>query len=247
MPTATEIERSLERGQRDVFATTDWNLILSAASDSDGALDRLCRTYWRPVYMFVRASGAARPDAEDDTQEFFADMFKREWLKAARSDRGRFRAFMRTHLRNFLKNRRRDERTLKRGGAQILVPLDIEGMERELSIQLSDSTDPVVLYEKKWASTVLQSALLRLEREESKANRSLRFQTLRPFLIHPPVDGDYIRIGRQLDMPRGQVALLVHRLSRRFAALVRSEIAATVADPGEVQEELRHLLKSVSL
>jgi RNA polymerase sigma factor (sigma-70 family) len=229
------------------LAATDWNLIVTAASDSRGALDRLCRTYWRPVYLFVRASGVDRSDAEDDTQEFFADMFKQDWLKVVDQERGSFRAFMRARLRNFLSNRRRGERRLKRGGSQILMSIETEGLERELAAQPAAVADPAALYEKKWAATVLQSALAKLGDEEGKAGRSKRFESLRSFLIHSPSDGDYVRIGKILDLSRGQVAVLVHRLSRRFAELVRVEVGATLADPSQAQEELRHLLRSVSL
>jgi RNA polymerase sigma factor (sigma-70 family) len=228
------------------FAATDWNLIVTAAADSKAALDRLCRTYWRPVYLFVRASGVDRNDAEDDTQEFFADMFKQDWLKEADRDRGSFRALMKTRLRHFLSNRRRGERRLKRSGSLIQISVEAEGLEREFAAQSAVPMDPAALYERKWAATVLQTALERLEDDERKAGREERFDSIRSFLVHAPSDGDYIRIGKKLDLPRGQVAVLVHRLSRRYASFVRAEVGATLADPGQTQEELRHLLKSVS-
>jgi RNA polymerase sigma-70 factor (ECF subfamily) len=244
MPSEPPTGHSPEKHRSSSFAATDWNLIVTAASDSRAALDRLCRTYWRPVYLFVRASGVDRNDAEDDTQEFFADMFKQDWLKVADKERGSFRAFMRTRLRHFLSNRRRGERRLKRGGSLILMSAETEGLERELAAQPAASSDPAVLYERKWAATVLQTALTRLEDEERKASRAERFDSIRPFLIHPPSDGDYVRIGKKLDLPRGQVAVLVHRLSRRYAGLVRAEVGATLTDPSQTQEELRHLLRS---
>jgi len=237
--------RSSEKRRPSGFAATDWNLIVTAASDSLAALDRLCRTYWRPVYLFVRASGVGRNDAEDDTQEFFADMLRQDWLKVADQERGSFRAFVRTRLRHFLSNRRRAERRLKRSGSLVLLSVETEGLERELAAQPAASADPAVLYERKWAATVIQNALARLEEEERKAGRAERFDSIRPFLIHPPSEGDYVRIGKKLNMPRGQVAVLVHRLSRRYAVLVRAEVGATLTDPSQTQEELRHLLRSM--
>jgi DNA-directed RNA polymerase specialized sigma24 family protein len=230
-----------------VFATTDWSLVLNAASDSSEALNRLCRVYWRPIYLFVRHSGFGPADAEDITQEFFADILRREWLKLANRERGRFRAFLRTDLRHFLNNRRRRDHRLKRGGGEVQLPLETEGLERELASQVAEAADPTVLYDRKWAVTLLQAAMARLEEGERRGGRMERFLQLRPFVANPPAPGDYERLAKDLATSQGHVALLVHRLSRRFAGLVRAEIAATVADPSQIDDELGHLLKSVSV
>jgi DNA-directed RNA polymerase specialized sigma24 family protein len=229
-----------------VFATTDWSLVLNAATDSGEALNRLCRAYWRPIYLFVRRSGYGASDAEDITQEFFVDILRREWIKLANRELGSFRAFLRADLRHFLNNRWRRDHRQKRGGGEVQVPLETEGLERELASHFADTADPTVIYDRKWAVTVLQAAMARLEEGERRGGRMERFVQLRPFVGHPPATGDYERLAKELATSQGHVALLVHRLSRRFAGLVRVEIAATVADPSEIDAELEHLLRSVS-
>jgi RNA polymerase sigma factor (sigma-70 family) len=228
------------------FGTTDWSLVLNAATNSSEALNRLCRAYWRPVYLFVRRSGFGPTDAEDITQEFFADILRREWIKQANRERGRFRAFLRTDLRHFLNNRWRRDHRLKRGGGEAQLPLETEGLERELASQFAETADPTAIYDRKWAVTLLQAAMARLEEGERRGGRMERFLQLRPFVGHPPAPGDYERLAKELATSQGHVALLVHRLSRRFAGLVRAEIAATVDDPSQIDDELGHLLRSVS-
>jgi RNA polymerase sigma factor (sigma-70 family) len=232
----------------DGFASTAWSLVLAAAQNPDGekALNRLCRRYWRPVYMYVRRSGTPRDDAEDATQDFFVYLLNREWIKQANPQRGSFRAYLLTLLRNFLSNRRRHDGALKRGGAIETLPLDTEICERELISLAAHERDPVQAYERAWAHCVLEAALERLAAEKQQAGERERFAQLRPFLTHPPGPGDYERLSESLGLPRARVAVIIHRHSRRYAELIRSEVAETLVDLGGLEVELRGLLDAIA-
>ncbi len=229
----------------DGFASTAWSIVLAAARDEDAgaALDRLCRRYWKPVYTFVRRSGLERCDAEDATQDFFSHLFAGEWLKRADPERGSFRAFLLTLLRNFLSNRRRHDRAQKRGGATPPLSLDTEGCERELAALAAADADPARAYERAWAGCVLQSALDRIAAEQAAAGEGARFEALRPYLTASPDAGDYERLARRLGLTRNQIAVVIHRHSRRYAELIRHEVAETLVDRTQLDLELRRLLE----
>ncbi len=246
MPTSAPVSPPSGPQPPDGFASTEWSLVLSASENCEPALDRLCRAYWRPVYVFVRASGIDRHEAEDITQEFFADMLRRDWLKRADPERGSFRAFLRGNVRFFLGNLRRVEHAQKRGGGQALLSLDTEECERELAQRAGKDADPAEIFEQHWADCVVQAALARLATEEAKADQQRRFEKLRPFLTHAPAPGDYASLAGELQLPQSSVAVLVHRLTRRFADLIRTEVAATLNDRRELEGELRHLLRLVA-
>lgn len=246
MPTSHPTTPPAHADAPDGFASTEWSLVLAAAENSEPALDRLCRAYWRPVYVFARASGIDRHEAEDVTQEFFADMLRRDWLKRADPERGSFRAFLRNHLRFFLGNHRRVEHAQKRGGGRAALPLDTEEGEQALARSATPHSDPAALFEQNWADCVLQAAITRLAAEQEAADQRRRFERLRPYLTHAPAPGDYATLADELRLPQGAVAVQVHRLTRRFADLIRAEVAATLSDRRDLESELRYLLRLVS-
>jgi DNA-directed RNA polymerase specialized sigma24 family protein len=227
----------------DGFASTEWSMVLEASSGGGPALDRLCRTYWRPVYVYIRASGVPRDEAEDATQEFFADMLRRNWLKLADRERGSFRGFLRSSTRFFISNWRRRASAQKRGGGEVVLSLDTEDCEREFAGLPVDSLDPALLYDRSWADCVIGAAVDQLATEQRGAGKADMFERLRGYLTEPPTPGDYDRIATEFAVSAGQVALWVHRLSRRFAEIIRIEVTRTVANPRDVEEELRHLLQ----
>jgi RNA polymerase sigma factor (sigma-70 family) len=235
-------------GEPGGFASTAWSLVLAAADGPVGcsALDRLCRRYWRPVYICVRRGGVPRPDAEDATQDFFVYLLTREWIKQADPQRGSFRAFLLTLLRNFLSNRRRHVGALKRGGAQEMLPLDPDVCERELESMAAGELSPAQAYERSWANCVVDAALDRLAAEKRKDGNATQFDQLRPFLTEPPGPGDYERLSVSLGLPRARVAVVIHRYSRRFAELIRSEVAETLVDRTALEIELRGLLEAMA-
>jgi RNA polymerase sigma factor (sigma-70 family) len=243
MATSPPVRRQSPDSPPDGFASTEWSLVLAASVEGGPALDRLCRTYWRPVYVYIRATGLPLSEAEDATQEFFADMLRREWLKVADQERGSFRAFLCVSARRFLHNRYRQAHARKRGGGESIVPIDSEEGERELAQRPGDQTDPALLYDESWANSVLETALAHLEAEQNRTGNAERFAQLRPHLTSPPKPGDYARIAEKFGVPPGQIALQVHRLTQRFAEIIRAEIAATLADRRDVETELRYLLR----
>jgi len=232
--------------QADGFASTAWSVVLAAAEDAEGgvALDRLCRRYWRPIYTFARRSGLERHDAEDATQDFFAYLLGREWLKQADPTRGSFRAFLLTLLRNFLANRRRHQHAQKRGGAS--VPLETAACERELAVAAASEIDPARAYDRAWADCVIIAAMERLAAEQARSGDGSRFEKLRPFLARPPAPGDYERLSASLGLPRNHLAVMIHRHSRRFAELIRSEVADTLVDRATLEVELRGLFEATA-
>jgi RNA polymerase sigma factor (sigma-70 family) len=229
----------------DGFGSTTWSLVLEAGKSEDGspALERLCKKHWRPIYVFSRRSGLSTADAEDATQEFFIELLEREWLKKADPGRGSFRAFLLALLRNFLANRRRVSQSERRGGKATILSLDGVDAERELVALAVKIADPSQAYEASWANGVLRTAWDRLAREQKDAGKMTVFESLRAFVTQTPATGDYQRLSEQLGMRRGQIALLIHRLNRRFTELIRAEVAETLVDRSELDNELRFLLE----
>ncbi len=232
----------------DGFATTAWSLVIAAGKSDDGgkALERLCRKHWPSIYVFIRRSGLSAEDAEDATQDFFAQLLEREWLKHASPKRGSFRAFLLTLLRNFLANRRRSSKAERRGGGATILSLDGADGERALASLAVKIKDPSQAYEAAWSAGILAAAWSRLAQEQQDAGKASLFGSLQAFVTQTPAPGDYQRLSEQLGLRRGQVALLIHRLNRRFAELIRAEVAETLADKSELESELRILLEGSS-
>jgi RNA polymerase sigma-70 factor (ECF subfamily) len=226
------------------FGTTSWSLVFSAAQDSDSgaALDRLCRRYWRPIYVFIRRSGLNPHDAEDATQDFFAYILDRSWLKESRPERGSFRGLVHALLRNFLANRRRGAAAQKRGGLAVFLPAELSELDRLATQEL----DPSTAYERVWATCVVQSALRHLADEQQRGGHAARFEALRVHLTRPPTTADYDHLVETLGEPRNRITVYFHRLSRRYGELIRAEIADTVTDRTEVEAELRRLVQVLS-
>ena len=223
------------------FATTNWSLVLSAQHDADGgpALDRLCRRYWTPIYVYVRRSGLSPADAEDATQDFFAYILDRSWLRQTGEERGSFRGYLLALLRHFLANRRRVLGAQKRGGAQLVLPADRGEIERIATTEL----DPSVAYEQAWARCVTQAALELLAREQLNAGQTRRFQALRGHLTLPLPSAELERIAAALGEPRNRLTVYLHRLKRRYGELIRAEIVDTLSSPKEADAELRRLVE----
>ena len=228
------------------FDTTNWSVVLKAGSgDTTGcreALSALCETYWYPVYAFVRRSGASAEDAEDLTQAYFARFLEKRFLDDVRPERGRFRSFLLVSVRNFLHNERDRERAQKRGGGQRPLPLHGEEGEVRYEREPVDAVTPEVLFERAWVRAVLDRALARLEAESERELRGERFARLRSFLTGDGPEATYAEIAREWGVGESAVRVAVHRLRRRFGAVLRDEVGRTVEDPAEVEEEIRHLL-----
>lgn len=225
------------------FVSTDWSLVLEAGADGDRkrrALERLCRTYWQPVYAFIRRLGHDRDAAKDLTQSLFAHLLENDFFATADPERGRFRAYLRQTCRLFLGNEWQKRAAAKRGGGTVVVPWDdLSALEEA---QSTATADPATEYDRQWALALLRSAMRRLEKEYADAGDTRVLAALRPYLTARPAPGDYDRLAAQLGVGRGSVPVLVHRLGKRYQELIRAEVAATVATRSEVDAELRHCL-----
>lgn len=231
------------------FTTTHWSVVLAAggkdAAQSLEALESLCSAYWYPLYAYVRRRGHGPADAQDLTQEFFARLLEKNWLADLEPEGGRFRSFLLTAMNRFLANEYDRSRSLKRGGGRVPVSLDRDETEGRYACEPATDETPERIFEKGWALTVLDQALARLGQELEADGKGRYFERLSPFLSREADPGEYAKIGGQWGMSAGAVGVAVHRLRQRYRESVRQEIARTVADPAQVDAEMRHLLEAL--
>jgi RNA polymerase sigma-70 factor (ECF subfamily) len=227
-----------------LFVTTRWSIVLAAqaGSERERALETLCRTYWYPLYAFVRSRGHPVADAQDLTQEFFARLIARNYLDVVSRDRGRFRTFLRVALQRFLANEWDRVRAKKRGGGCVLVPLDSELAERRLRDEREDAIAPDRTFDRRWALTLLDDAAARLEAEYVAAGRKAEFVVLKPHLTAERGGIPYAEIAAALQTSEGAARVAVHRLRRRFRESFRLAVADTVSGPEECEAEMREVL-----
>ena len=234
-----------ESSARSAFVTTQWSAVLAAGrSDtacSQAALEQLCRVYWYPLYAYVRRRGQSPHDAQDLTQEFFARLLERNWLARADQTRGRFRTFLLTTLERFLANEWDKVRALKRGGGLPTLPLQFDSAETRYGAEPADTRSPEQAFERRWALTLLDEVLRRLEAEQRAEGKAGQFALLRQCLVGDRASLPYDQIAQATGLSEGAVKVAVHRLRLRYRELLRAEIANTVDSPDEVDAEMRHL------
>jgi RNA polymerase sigma-70 factor (ECF subfamily) len=231
-----------------VFATTHWSVVLAAASDAAGqatALEQLCRTYWYPLYAYIRRRGHGAEDGQDLTQEFFARLLEKHWLEGIERNGSRFRSFLLNALNGFLANEHDRATAAKRGGGQQILMLDAEQAERRYLLEPATNETPAKIFERRWALTVLDQGLIRLKDETAAAGKTRQFERLNAFLSREPTPGEYAAVAAELGVSSGAVGVSVHRLRQRYRELVREEIASTVANPEDVETEMRDLLEAL--
>ncbi|MGI8955658.1 MAG: RNA polymerase sigma factor [Chthoniobacterales bacterium] len=230
------------------FVTTRWSVVLAAQEESpaaEEALDNLCRTYWKPLYAFVRRQGLNRDDARDLTQGFFALLLERRDLESLRKEKGRFRSYLLTAFKHFLTDEWRRAMAIKRGKGEKPIPLDEMGAEEQIEVMAVDRTTPELVYERRWASTLLERVLNRLKEEYRAAGNTRIFDALKQLLPDEPGAPSQAEVGQLLGMTANAVRQAFYRFRQRYQSLLREEIAHTVASPGEVEDELRHLITIV--
>lgn len=247
----TDASKSESEARGGVFATTHWSVVLRAAGQhgtpaSAEALEQLCRSYWYPIYAFVRRQGRSPEDAQDLTQDFFAHLLSKGFPCGARPERGKFRSFLLVALRHFLVDQHRHADAAKRGGGQTLISLDVHRAEERFGEERRHTSTPEKLYERAWAMTLLERASLRLGNEYSAAGRGGLYERLRAFPLAGKNDQSFALAAAELGMSVGALKAAVHRMRSRYRELVREEVAHTVADPSELQEEARYLIAAIS-
>ena len=232
------------------FATTHWSVVLQAGqrdpAQSAAALEQLCRTYWYPLYAYVRRCGNGPEDAEDLTQGFFAHLLRQDFLSGVGPEKGKFRSFLLACLKHYLTDQWEKACTAKRGGAGPERRLDLERAEDRYRLEARVDANAESLYERRWALDLLQHVLERLRHEAVASGRAAVFDQLQDCLLGERPAGTYAQLGARLGLSETAVKVTVHRMRQRYRELLREEIAHTVTRVEEVEEEMRHLFEVVS-
>jgi len=214
----------------------------SSAPGAHEALEKLCRTYWYPLYVYVRGQGRSPHDAQDLTQDFFARFLEKKYLRLADPGRGKFRSFLLKSFQHFLINEWEKVQSQKRGGGQSFINLNAELAESRFAVEPIQALTLDQAYEKRWAVTLVESVLTGLREQYAADNRLTLFEALKCFIWGERTTLSYADTAKQLGLSEGAVKVAVHRIRSRYRELLRAAIGETVATPGEVDEELQHLI-----
>jgi DNA-directed RNA polymerase specialized sigma24 family protein len=232
------------------FATTHWSVVLAAGQSTDtqasAALEQLCHTYWYPLYAFVRRQGHDPHDAQDLTQGFFARLLEKDYLADVDRRKGKFRSFLLATTKHFLADEHDKATALKRGGGQVPISLDAQVAEDRFGLEPKHELTPEKLFERRWALSLLGEVFDRLAKDYAAADKAELFQELQEFLAPGAESTNYAVAAQRLKMNEGAVRMAVHRMRQRYGELFREEVAHTVADPNEIEDEMQHLLRVLS-
>jgi RNA polymerase sigma-70 factor (ECF subfamily) len=238
------IGRDIQNGAV-AFATTHWSIVLTAQGESPAAqeaLEKLCRTYWRPLYAFVRQQGLGPEDAQDLIQDFFARLLKRQNLKTVRREKGRLRSYLLVSIKRFLASERHRASGVKRYETGPRIPIDELLAYEGSDFELVETRSPDQLYERRWALAMLDHVLSRLEAEYQAASHGALFDRLKDCLVGEHDRPLQAKIAAQFGMTENAVKQAFHRFRRRYRVLLREEVANTLTAPGDVEDELQHLV-----
>jgi DNA-directed RNA polymerase specialized sigma24 family protein len=227
------------------FSTTHWSLVVQAGDRADraaqSALETLCRRYWFPLYAFVRREGYGTHDSQDLTQAFFARFLEKDYLHQADPSRGRFRSFLLASLRHFLANAHDHGKAAKRGGGGMVLPFDYSQAEDRYLHEPATEWTAEKLFYRRWALELLQAVMDRLRAQWATGEKDAFFLAVQPFLSGAAPTRTYAEVAHELETTEGAVKTAVHRLRRRYRELLREEIAQTVTEPGQIDEEIQQL------
>jgi RNA polymerase sigma-70 factor (ECF subfamily) len=230
-------------GPKRWFATTHWTTVLAAASSdaeiAQQALARLCQTYWYPLYTYARAQGHSPETAEDLTQGFLLRLLERKDFERGDREKGRFRYYLLSAFRHFIADEFDKAAALKRGGRRITISFDAQKAEERFLLEPVDTLSPDRLYERRWALTVLDEALARLQTEYEEAGKGRLYRALEGFLTRAGRNASYSEVGQELGLSESAVKSAIHRLRQRHRELIREEVAQTVSTVREIDEEVR--------
>lgn len=243
-------ETSATSAPGDVFATTHWTVVLAAGKrhtpQSDHALEELCRSYWFPLYAYVRRCGHTKEDAEDSVQAFFARFLAKNYLEGLSAERGRFRAFLLASLKHFLVNEWKHSNRQKRGGDAEHLSLDWQTADTQFQIASTAEPSPDKAFDREWALALLAKVIERLRIECEADGKARQFAALKVFLTAGKGALSHAEAAKSLDMDETAVRVAVHRLRKRYRALLRDEIVQTLSDPASVDEEMQTLFGAFS-
>ena len=238
-------ESALLASQAPTFVTTHWSVVLAAGGplshEQSQALEALCRTYWYPLYAYIRRAGHGSEDAQDLTQSFLSQLLAKGGLSMADPQRGRFRTFLLTALKHYLVDEHRRATALKRGGGSVFQPLEADDGEERYQFEPVDLASPDVLYDRSWAKAVLAQALSRLREEYASSKHGPGFEALKDYVWGERSGLSCAELGREIGMSEEAAKKAVQRMRQRFAQLLREQIAETVNTPAELEDEIRHL------
>jgi RNA polymerase sigma factor (sigma-70 family) len=229
------------------FATTNWSQVLAARDGSDTeaqkALAGLCESYWSPLYAYVRRQGHDVDEARDLTQTYFTQLLEKDYLQNVKPSAGRFRSFLLSSLRHFLSHEWEKARAQKRGGDTRTISFDTDDAELRYGWEPTDHLTPEQIFERRWALTVVERTLERLRLAAIETDTPQRYELLKPHLTGVEPRKSYRDVATELGVSEGTIKVAVHNLRHKFGRILRAEIAETVADPGEVEDEMRCLLQ----
>jgi len=243
------VDQPIESPPFKHFETTQWTLVLRAGVEAaDGgrqALNDLIEAYWYPLYAFCRRQGNMHHDAMDLTQGFFAHFLTNELLAHVSPEKGRFRSFLLASFKNFMANQRRSAETIRRGGDVATLSLTTVDFETHYDREPIDDASPEQVFERRWVESLLARVRVRLAEDYRRAGKDELFRTLEPHLVGGATSTPRAEVSRTLKLSTAAVAMSIHRMRRRFGELLRQEVAATVDNPADVDDELQHLMAVV--
>jgi RNA polymerase sigma-70 factor (ECF subfamily) len=246
---ADEHSGKADKVRSDDFATTHWSIVLAAGRDArdgaDDALAALCQTYWYPLYAYTLRRVDDVDEAQDLTQSFFVHLLERRVLTVADPQRGKFRAFLLTAMKNFLANEWDKARAKKRGGATVKLSLDFDSAQSRYTLEPSHDVTPEKLFERQWTLTLLDRVLERLQTELTAKNKERHFEVLRNYLTGDPQSPDYVDAAGELGITPAAAKQAAYRMRKQYRQLLRAEVAETVAEPSDVDDEIRSLFESL--
>lgn len=232
------------------FTTTHWSMVLAAGEDpspgSSAALERLCRTYWQPLYAYARRLGHQPEEAQDLVQAFFARLLEKRFLETADPQRGKFRSYLLSAFKHFVANEWRRENTIKRGGRAVITSIELEQAEDAYRREPADSLTPQDVYEKRWVLSLLENVFAQIRREYAGQEKQRLFDSIKGQLTGDAAGCTYQEMADRLGMTEGAIKVAVHRLRKRFKEALVAEVADTVASPEQVEEEIGYMLQLMS-
>ena len=235
-------------GARD-FRTTHWSVVLRAgdhgSSEAEAALAQLYQTYWYPLYAYLRRQGSDPESASDLVQDLFVVLQEKKQLALVDPDKGRFRSYLLSSIKHMLANEWQKTRREKRGGGRPVLSLDSLNAEERYALEPADTRTPEALFDCRWALALLDRVKTRLQNEWQGAGKEDVFEVMKVYLSGDEDVPGYAEVGTQVGLSEGAARVAVHRLRQQYRELLRDEIAQTVEGPGQIEDELRHLLAAL--